>query len=93
VNAPGRDDALDFDTDIASAVMLDRDIAEVVSRRRDLDALCPVINWALGRLRNDPALARSSVGEQSCHFRKMLPDTLAGRHAADHIEWALQLYS
>lgn len=67
-----------------------RDITWMVWRRRDSDKVGPLIRWAEATIAGDPALRSASRAEQAAYFARLMPDTLIGRHAVQHIEWALE---
>lgn len=67
-----------------------RDISWMVWRRRDSDKVGPLIRWAEATIAADPALRSASRADQAAYFARLMPDTLIGRHAVQHIEWALE---
>ena len=80
-------DPVDVETDVRGTP--DREIREFVWGRRSADKVGPLIRWAIRRVERDPRLRHADVATQVAAFRSMFPDNLIGRHAIDHIEWAL----
>ena len=66
------------------------DIWWMVEDRRFYDKLGPLLRWAKATIAADPALRSASVEEQVTYFRRLMPDTLAGRHAVSHIRSELE---
>jgi hypothetical protein len=66
------------------------DIWWMVEDRRFYDKLGPLLRWAKATIAADPALRSASVEEQVAYFRRLMPDTLAGRHAVSHIRSELE---
>ena len=83
----GYDDPDDFAGDLSY-----RDksgISDMVGNRREADKLGPLLRWAERRA-EDLVSRRAYVdAELLAWFRASLPDTTAGRHACDHIEWVI----
>jgi hypothetical protein len=66
------------------------DIRQMVRQRRDGDKVGPLIRWAKATIAADPVLRSATRAEQVVYFARLMPDTLMGRHAVQHIEWALE---
>lgn len=78
----------EFDTGMERARSVD--IRLMVDERRTRDKTGSLERWARVRVQRDPQLRERPVAEQVEAFARLLPRTLMGRHAADHIRWALQ---
>lgn len=82
------------DQDEYSAAFPDRrrchDVTGVVWARRSADKVGSLNRWARMRVERDPQLRAAPVSAQVGHFAHLLPDTLIGRHAAQHIEITLR---
>jgi hypothetical protein len=65
-------------------------ISELVRQRRDRDKVGPLIRWAEAVIAADPVLRTAPRSEQVAYFVRLMPGTLMGRHAAQHIDWALE---
>jgi hypothetical protein len=66
------------------------DITYLVRQRRARDKVGPLIRWAEATITADPFLRSASRAEQIAYFARLMPDTTIGRHAVQHIEWALE---
>jgi hypothetical protein len=66
------------------------DITQMVWSRRARDKVGPLIRWAEAVIAADPFLRAASRAEQIAYFARLMPDTTIGRHAVQHIEWALE---
>ncbi len=80
-------DPVDVETHVRATP--DREIHDFVWDRRSADKVGPLIRWAIRRVERDPQLRDADVATQTAAFRSMFPDNLIGRHAIDHIRWAL----
>ncbi|HVV76468.1 MAG TPA: hypothetical protein VHC43_10570 [Mycobacteriales bacterium] len=80
-------DPVDVETDMRGTP--DREIRDFVWDRRSADKVGPLIRWAIRRVERDPRLRDADVATQVAAFRSVFPDNLIGRHALDHIKWAL----
>ncbi|CUU54415.1 hypothetical protein Ga0074812_102425 [Parafrankia irregularis] len=67
-----------------------QEVSDVVWARRGADKTGSLIRWAGVRIERDPRLSAAPVGEKVGHFARLLPDTLIGRHAVQHIESSLR---
>lgn len=67
-----------------------REIRDFIWDRRSADKVGPLIRWAIRRVERDPRLRDADVATQLAAFRAVFPNNLIGRHAIDHIKWALQ---
>ncbi|WP_007520077.1 MULTISPECIES: hypothetical protein [Pseudofrankia] len=67
-----------------------RDISQMVWDRRGADKTGSLVRWAGSRVDRDDSLREASVDEQIQYFARLLPDNLIGRHAVQHIEFALE---
>jgi hypothetical protein len=65
-------------------------IQQLVCGRRARDKVGPLIRWAEATIAADPVLRAAPRAEQVAYFARLMPDTLIGRHAVQHIEWALE---
>ena len=65
------------------------DMREIVSSRRGADKLGPLISWATATEKNK--MHGWSVEDKLAYFKAVLPDSLQGRHALGHVEFALNL--
>jgi hypothetical protein len=66
------------------------DIRQMVCSRRAQDKVGPLIRWAEATIAADPVLRSASRAGQIAYFARLMPDTTVGRHAVQHIEWALE---
>ena len=66
------------------------DVTHMVWERRARDKVGSLIRWAEATIAADPVLRSASRAEQIVFFARMMPDTLIGRHAVQHIEQALE---
>jgi hypothetical protein len=66
------------------------DIATVVRERRFHDKDAPLVRWARATVAADPALRSAPLEEQIAYFARLMPPTLIGRHAVQHIQSALE---
>jgi hypothetical protein len=66
------------------------DIKQMVWDRRAQDKVGPLIRWAEATIAADPVLRSAPRADQVAYFARLMPDTLIGRHAVQHIEWALE---
>jgi hypothetical protein len=66
-----------------------RDINSLVWDRRSRDKVAPLVRWAKATIAADPVLRSAPRAEQAAYFARLMPDTLIGRHAVQHIEQAL----
>lgn len=62
----------------------------MVSDRRAADKVGPLTRWAGARVDHDERLRSAPLAEQVEYFAHLMPDNLIGRHAVQHIEWALE---
>lgn len=67
-----------------------RELGEFVWDRRAADKIGSLTRWALATVRRDPALRDATLQDQVDHFAALLPDNLIGRHAVEHIRFALE---
>jgi hypothetical protein len=65
-------------------------IQQMVWGRQAQDKVGPLIRWAEATIAADPVLRSAPRAEQVAYFARLMPDTLIGRHAVQHIEWALE---
>lgn len=65
------------------------DMLELVWDRRAADKIGPLTHWAARRVARDSELCDAPLADQVDAFRAILPNNLIGRHALQHIEWAL----
>lgn len=65
------------------------DMVDIVDTRRNHDNLGPLLAWARSTERQK--MEGWSVEDKYAYFKAVLPDTLPGRHALDHIEVSLDL--
>lgn len=66
------------------------EIRQLVVRRRARDKVGSLIRWAEATIAADPVLRSATRAEQVAYFAGLLPDTTIGRHAVQHIDWALE---
>jgi hypothetical protein len=62
----------------------------MVLDRRSADKIGPLTRWAGATVDADPDLHDAPVHEQVAYFAAILPGDLIGKHAVQHIEWALK---
>lgn len=62
----------------------------MVLDRRSADKIGPLTRWAVAVVTADPDLRDAELAVQVAHFARLFPDNLIGRHAVQHIEWALR---
>jgi hypothetical protein len=62
----------------------------MVLDRRSADKIGPLTRWAVAVVIADPDLRDAGLAGQVEHFARLFPDNLIGRHAVQHIEWALR---
>lgn len=67
-----------------------QDTWELVWVRRSRDKVAPLVRWAQATIAADPELRAASLEEQVGHFARLMPDTVIGRHAVNHIRQALE---
>ena len=63
-----------------------RDIWVMASKRRRADKLGPLMTWACRIMASDPRLVNATNQERVPYFKRVLPNSRAGRHAVAHIE-------
>jgi len=66
------------------------EVRDLVWDRRAADKIGPLQRWARVRLQRNPALRHLPLEDQVRAFAQLMPDNLIGRHAVDHIRWALE---
>jgi hypothetical protein len=66
------------------------DIMHMVRDRRAADKVGPLIRWAKATIAADPVLRSAPRPEQVAYFARLMPDNTIGRHAVQHIEFALE---
>lgn len=66
------------------------EITEFVSDRRAQDKVGSLCRWAVRRLATRSELADLDVEDQVESLRRIFPDSLIGRHAVSHVEWAVK---
>lgn len=62
----------------------------MVIDRRGADKIGPLTRWAAATVDADPDLRDAPLHERVAYFAALLPDDLIGKHAVQHIEWALK---
>lgn len=62
----------------------------MVWERRAADKIGPLTRWAVAVVRAEPDLRDAGLDVQVEHFAALFPDNLIGRHAVQHIRWALE---
>lgn len=66
------------------------EVRDFVWDRRAADKVGSLQRWARVRIQRDHALRRLPLEDQVSAFAQLMPDNLIGRHAAEHIRWALE---
>ena len=66
------------------------EIARLVEDRRWSDKLAPLGRWAVHELRGRTLDDDADVVAEVVRLRSKLPNDLAGRHAAGHLEWIIE---
>ena len=66
------------------------EIALLVDDRRWADKLAPLRRWAAHELRGRSIHDDADVVAEVVRLRAKLPNDLAGRHAAGHLEWIIE---
>lgn len=66
------------------------DMRWLVFDRRSADNVGALTRWAVAIVGADPVLRVAPLHEQVAYFASILPGDLIGRHALQHIEWALK---
>jgi hypothetical protein len=67
-----------------------REISQLVWIRRGADKTGSLARWAGARVDRDPRLRTAPLAEQVGHVARLMPDSLIGRHAVQHVESALR---
>lgn len=65
------------------------DISVMMWDRRAGDKVGPLIRWAKATIAADPELRSAPLDVQVGYFARLMPDNTIGRHAVQHIRWAL----
>jgi hypothetical protein len=66
------------------------EIAQLVFDRRQMDKVAPLVRWARATIAADPVLRQATREEQVAYFARLMPRTLIGRHAVNHIAAELE---
>lgn len=81
------DDLDGFEEDLNSYDLDDNGCDSMVEDRRDADKVGPIIRWAKALINSRPRLAEGDYWARRNYFSGLLGDTLAGRHALQHLDY------